>query len=64
MQDTLQMLLQKPVPVTFEQDNEALIKILKSGYSFKLRHMGRVHRINIGLNVGVAQSGQRSVQLL
>ena len=47
VQDTLQMLLQKPVPVTFEQDNEALIKILKSGYSFKLRHMGRVHRINI-----------------
>ena len=47
VQDTLQMLLQRPVPVTFEQDNEALIKILKSGYSFKLRHMGRVHRINI-----------------
>ena len=63
VQDTLQMRLQRPVPVTFEQNNKALIKILKSGYSFKLRRMGRVHRINIA-SMGVARSEQRSAQLL
>ena len=47
IQETVSLLLQQSVPVVFEQDNEALIKILKAGYSAKLRHMGRVHRINV-----------------
>ena len=47
IQETVSLLLQQSVPVVFEQDNEALIKILKTGYSAKLRHVGRVHRINV-----------------
>ena len=47
IQDTLSLLLQKSVPVVFQQDNEALIKIFKAGYSPKLGHVGRVHRINV-----------------
>ena len=45
--DTLSLLLQKSVAVVFKQDIEALIKILKTGYSPKLQHVGRVHRINV-----------------
>ncbi|CAE6921679.1 RE1 [Symbiodinium sp. CCMP2592] len=47
VQETVSLLLQQSIPAVFEQDNEALIKILKAGYSAKLRHMGRVHRINV-----------------
>ena len=36
-----------PVPVVFHQDNEAALAILKIGYSAKLRHLGRVHRVNV-----------------
>ena len=36
------------VPTVFEQDNETLLKVLENGgYSAKLRHCGRVHRVNI-----------------
>ena len=47
IQTTLSLLLQKPAPEVFHQDNEALTKILRTGYSAKLRHMGRVHRIDV-----------------
>ena len=32
----------------FCEDNEAMIKICKSGMSQKLKHVSRTHRINIG----------------
>lgn len=35
------------IPIKFEQDNQAAITVLQSGYSAKLRHAGRVHRVNI-----------------
>ena len=47
VQTFLQHLLSFNVPTTYHQDNEAVIRILASGYSAKLRHAGRVHRINI-----------------
>lgn len=38
---------EQAVPIKFEQDNQAAIATLHSGYSAKLRHVGRVHRVNI-----------------
>eukprot|EP00435_Cladocopium_sp_Y103_P056347 s1336_g19.t1 len=35
------------VPVRFEQDNQAAITVIRSGYGAKLRHLGRVHKVNI-----------------
>ena len=35
------------VPVSFQQDNQAAITVIQSGYSAKLRHAGRVHRVNV-----------------
>ena len=35
------------VPIVFEQDNTAAIAVMNSGYSAKLRHCGRVHRVNV-----------------
>ena len=31
----------------FEQDNQATITVMNSGYSAKLSHCGRVHRVNV-----------------
>ena len=36
-----------PVPIKFKQDNTATIAVIQAGYSAKLRHAGRVHRVNI-----------------
>ena len=32
---------------SINQDNDAVLKILRNGYSARLRHMNRVHRINV-----------------
>ena len=47
IQSFLQYLLGYCCKTTYHQDNETLLTILASGYSAKLRHCGRVHRINI-----------------
>ena len=33
------------VPLKFEQDDQAAITVTRSGYSAKLRHLGRVHKV-------------------
>ena len=47
IQVLLEHLLGHAVDVVFHQDNETLLKVLVAGYSAKLRHCNRVHRINI-----------------
>ena len=47
IQDMLHYLLGERPDVYFEQDNQAVIKIVDNQYSVRLRHCGRVHRVNI-----------------
>ena len=47
LQTFLQSAIECTVPIIFFQDNETVLAILKSGYSPKLRHLGRVHRVNV-----------------
>ncbi|CAE6928711.1 GIP [Symbiodinium sp. CCMP2592] len=47
LQTFLQSAFKSTVPIIFFQDNETVLAILKSGYSPKLRHLGRVHRVNV-----------------
>ena len=47
LQTFLQGALRSPVPVKFYQDNQTVLKILETGYSAKLRHLPRVHKVNI-----------------
>ncbi|CAE7808317.1 GIP [Symbiodinium sp. CCMP2592] len=47
LQTFLQSAFKSTVPIIFYQDNETVLAILKSGYSPKLRHLGRVHRVNV-----------------
>ena len=47
IQVLLEHLLGHAINVVFHQDNETLLKVLVAGYSAKLRHCNRVHRINI-----------------
>ena len=47
LQTFLEYLMQKPIELLFHQDNDAVLKILKNKYSAKLRHMNRVHKVNV-----------------
>ena len=47
VQTMLEHLMQRPVPVNYRQDNQAVVQILETGYSAKLRHAPRVHRVNV-----------------
>jgi hypothetical protein len=47
IQEMLVHLFEISIPVKFEQDNEAVIRIIQNKYSVKLRHCNRVHRVNI-----------------
>ena len=47
IQDMLTYLLGYRPEVVLKQDNEAVIKIVRNKCSVKLRHCGRVHRVNI-----------------
>ena len=47
LQEYLGEILGFEIPVFYRQDNNTVISILKAGYSAKLRHMPRVHRVNV-----------------
>ena len=47
VQTMLEQLLERPVKVNYRQDNQAVVDIVTSGYSAKLRHAPRVHRVNV-----------------
>ena len=40
-------LLGRPIDLIVLEDNQATIKIIRNGYSSKLRHVNRVHKINL-----------------
>ena len=46
-QEYMEHCMEKSVKITCQQDNETIIKIIQAGYSAKLRHAPRVHRVNI-----------------
>ena len=47
VQSMLEHLLEGPVQVNYRQDNQAVVDIVTSGYSVKVRHAPRVHRVNV-----------------
>ena len=47
LQEFIQQLCHTELEVTFRQDNNAVLQVLQNGYSAKLRHCGRVHRVNV-----------------
>ena len=47
VQDLWQALLNRVVQVGVEEDNQACIKVVKKGYSKKLRHINKYHKVNL-----------------
>ena len=47
MCDMFDCILGRDVELEVLEDNEATIKIVKKGYSAKLRHISRTHRVNL-----------------
>ena len=48
MLDLFERLFNRKVELLVLEDNQATIKILEKGYSPKLRHVLRVHKVNLG----------------
>ena len=46
--DMWEMILRRKVRLTICEDNEATIKVAKKGYSAKLRHVLRHHKVDVG----------------
>jgi len=46
--DLWDMLLKRPMTLEVMEDNQATIKIVRKGYSMKLRHINRTHKVNLG----------------
>ena len=55
--DFLSVLCQREVILKLKEDNEATLSILLSGYSVKLRHASRTHRINLASLAETIQQG-------
>ena len=47
MQDLFDLILDRPVHLICQQDNAAVIQIVHGGYSAKLRHMRKIHKLNL-----------------
>ena len=41
-------ILERPVDLIIHEDNQATIKVVENGYSSKLRHISRTHKVNLG----------------
>ena len=47
--DLLEVLFDRKVTLRIKEDNTATIRVLKNGYSSKLRHVLRTHKLNLGV---------------
>ena len=46
--DLLELILGRKVTLRVKEDNQATIKMSKKGYSSKMAHVKRTHKINLG----------------
>ena len=47
MQDLFETVLNRPVHLVCQQDNASVIQIVHGGYSAKLRHVKKLHKLNL-----------------
>ena len=47
MQELFETILNRPVELVCQQDNASVIQIVHGGYSPKLRHVKKVHKLNL-----------------
>ena len=53
--------LERQVDLIIQEDNQATIKVVENGYSSKLRHISRTHKVNLGSLSEILQ--QRGMKL-
>ena len=57
-------LLQRPVSLVIHEDNQAPIMVVERGYSSKLRHITRTHKVNLGCLQEVLQDNNITLQYI
>ena len=60
--DLWRVLMKRPVHIHIMEDNQATIKIAVKGYSPKLRHCLRTHKVNVGSVKDVLDEGGVSIE--
>ena len=60
--ELLETLLGRKVDLVIEQDNQATILVAKAGYSPKLRHVSRTHKIDLGSIKEVLDRGSVNIR--
>jgi hypothetical protein len=60
-QEFWSLLLNRPVLLNLREDNQATIKVIENGYSAALRHVSKVHRVNLSVISEVCQEPDVSV---
>ena len=54
-------LLDRPVRLSIQEDNQATIRVVLKGFSPKLRHISRTHKVNISSVHEIVQDDNISV---
>ena len=52
MQVSFETILNRPIHLVCQQDNASVIQIVHGGYSAKLRHLKKVHKLNLSALYG------------
>jgi len=61
MLDLFELIFGRKMCLEVQEDNQATIKILQKGYSPKLRHVPRVHKVNLGSVTDLIDQGAVSL---
>ena len=62
MMTMLDTVLGRPVELVILEDNQATIKVVKRGYSAKLRHILRTHKVNLGSIKEILDNDNASIE--
>ena len=60
--DLVELLFGRKVTLRLKEDNTATIKILRKGYSAKLRHVSRTHKIDLDLIKDICDAGNAELE--
>jgi len=64
MQDLFDLVLNRPISLVCQQDNASVIQMVHGGYSARLRHLKKVHRLNLSASYELFNDPQVTLQYI
>ena len=63
MQDLMSLVLGRRVPLVILEDNQATIKVIRKGFSAKLRSVPRMHKVSVSSIKEILEDPEHSIEL-